>query len=530
MRLLVTFLLLTTVSGVSGFDLDSLLIQSVGGSEAYQRIVRMKSAYSEGDLLLNGTPGTFVSIQAPPDLTYSRLQLGSLVMTEGYDGQVGWTADLAGNPVIMSDVQTMESLRNAYIPSYSYLVEGWIPGGKEYRGIIQSYDQQLHEVAFYPLHQDTIIAHFDTETGRMTDYQVTLDDLAATITLGDYQQVDGVWMPFYSRLEAEGGTLAIEQRARVCEFDRELAPGQFSPPTTVYQAGFPEGQTSITAAIDYRAGHIKLQASVNGQKKGWFLLDTGAGATIIDAEFAADLNLPSAGSLPAKGATAYEQIEFVKIDSLLVGDLVLRDVKTGISDLEPLRIHGPGDVRFGGVIGYDFISQFPIMIDYGRQLLTIYNPDKFIAPDSGYPIPFQFYSRVPIVKGELLGIPTELLIDLGNPFGLILHRPFVEKNNLTRRLSDISEADKTFGGIGGSTQVRTAYVASFKMGDILLTSIRAILPEEGEGVVESEMLGGNVGNLILDNFRVLFDYKDQKMILYASEKPVESQNNTEATE
>lgn len=519
MRVLLTSIFLLIAGTATAIDLDSLLVQSVGGPAAYERIANMKSAYSEGDLLLNGTPGTFVSIQAPPDLMYSRIDLGSITMTQGYDGQVGWTTDLAGNPVIMSDLEVKETLKASFVPSYSYLIKDWIPGGKEYRGIVQNYDRRLHEVAFFPLNEDTVLAHFDVETGRMVDYQATQDELLATITLGEYQQVDGVWMPFYSRLETEDAPLVIEQRARVCEFDRELDPEQFSPPSTAYQAGFPEGKTSVTATIDYRAGHVKIQASVNGTKKGWFILDSGASASIIDSDFADDLGLPEVGSLPAKGATGYDQFRMVRIDSLLIGGLVLHGVTAGVSDLEMLRIHGPGEIRFGGVIGYDFISQFPIMIDYAARTLTVYNPDQFVAPDSGYALPFKFYMRVPVIQGELLGIPGDMLVDLGNPFGLILHKPFIDKHGLTRRLDNISPADQPVGGIGGITDASTAYIASFKMGDILLTSIRAILTEEGMGMVGSEQLAGNIGNLVLENFRVLLDYKDQQIVLYAKDQP-----------
>ena len=54
----------------------------------------------------------------------------------------------------------------------------------------------------------------------------------------------------------------------------------------------------------------------------------------------------------------------------------------------------------------------------------------------------------------------------------------------------------------------------FKIGDILIRSLRVILPEDSTGLSGSEEIDGNIGNLLLENFRVLFDYKRYRVIFY----------------
>ena len=103
---------------------------------------------------------------------------------------------------------------------------------------------------------------------------------------------------------------------------------------------------------------------------------------------------------------------------------------------------------------------------------------------------------------------------LPNALGLILHNRFIQNNSLLRQLDDVQENNKVFGGIGGAIGGKNAYAATFKMGDIMINSIRVILPDSSQGLAGSSKLAGNIGNMVLENFRVLFDYKNSRLIFY----------------
>ncbi len=172
----------------------------------------------------------------------------------------------------------------------------------------------------------------------------------------------------------------------------------------------------------------------------------------------------------------------------------------------------------GGMLGYDFLSRFPVLIDYSDSSLTVFDPDGFERPIGEIAVDFDLIMLIPSVKGKLNSIEGDFLIDLGNAFGLILHRNFVDKNNLEELLDDVQTNPGSIGGVGGQIAGKTAFAATFRFGDILLPSLRAMLPDEGLGLAGSEELAGNIGNMVLENFRILFDYERSQLVFYEVEE------------
>jgi hypothetical protein len=173
-------------------------------------------------------------------------------------------------------------------------------------------------------------------------------------------------------------------------------------------------------------------------------------------------------------------------------------------------------IPFGGVLGFDFLSRFPVMIDYANRVLTVYDPESFELPEGGSEVSFHLTMQVPTIEAELVGLKGDFLVDLGNAFGLVLHRGFVEEYGLDSLLGDVQPLSRSIAGVGGTVRGSSAFAASFAFGDIRIHSLRVVLPEEGEGLTGSEELAGNIGNLLLENFRLLFDYNNSRLVFYES--------------
>ncbi len=158
----------------------------------------------------------------------------------------------------------------------------------------------------------------------------------------------------------------------------------------------------VTVPFSYRNGHIYVVATVNGVKKGLFILDSGCSATIFHDEFVKGMNLLPAGSMPAKGVGGYESVALLRSDSIQIGPVTLFRQIGGSSDLSGI---GKGDtIPFGGILGYDFLSRFPILIDYHGETLTLFDPAQFSPPEGGTEVPFTLTMQVPTVKASLFGI------------------------------------------------------------------------------------------------------------------------------
>jgi len=515
MVLLSLFHFAVLISTATGIDLDSLLIETVGGREAFEKLAEVTSYHAEGTVFINSQQGHFVMEYASPDRVYLQVSIGELSLASAYDGKIAWQQDFNGAISQLGGFEERELVKQAYFQSYSYLYDDRLPGGKEYRETATIDNRPCHVVALFPLHVDTVLVYIDVETGLQRLSVSRLDDLKTRTYSSDYRPVGGILMPFVSRAEAVGAPIVSEFVVDTVILNPSVDSLLFKMPADGRKDfRFPESVSRVTIPFEFRAGHIYVKATVNGTKKVRLILDSGASANIFQESALDDLDLPVVGSIPARGIGGYEEVSLVRTDSVNVGRLTLLNQVAGLADLP---IGGPGGkdaVPFGGVLGFDFLSRFPVMIDYSNRILTVYDPEKFELPDGGNEIPFHLTMQVPTIRAELIGVQGDFLIDLGNAYGLVLHRKFVEEHGLDSLLGDIQPLARSMAGVGGAVRGNSAFAASFAFGDIRIYSLRVVLPEAGEGLTGSEELAGNIGNLLLERFRLLFDYSSSRLVFY----------------
>lgn len=519
MKKILILAFITVVSAqVVAFNLDSLLIVSIGGSGAYDSLKHLISYRTEGSVNLNGQHGRFVEYFVPPNRFHLKVSFDDFSLVQAYDGRTAWQMHPNGQVSELEGFEKRELLKNVYFEAFAYLFPDRLTGDKEYRGETVRDGQTYHEVAFYPMNSDTVLVYYDCRTGLRRLMVSRLDNINTLTHVDRYEEVSGILVPFYSKAAAEGVPLFSEFEVETVELNGQVDTSIFSMPAAVLaDYHFPEGAQYVEIPFEYHAGHIKLLVTINGRKRTWFILDSGASANILHKPVVDELNLPAVGALPARGLGGFEEVQLVKTDSISIGRLTLYNQVAGSLDLSLLSRPGMYGEDFGGLLGYDFLSRLPVMVNYQGATLIIYNPDRFEPPKGGVEVDFHLSMLVPTVRGELNGIPGDFIVDLGNAFGLIIHQRFVELHQLDRKLDDIRDNPRTFSGIGGGLAGKTAFAATFRIGDILIQSLRVILPDSSAGLTGSGQLAGNVGNLILENFKVLFDYKNSRLIFYEAD-------------
>lgn len=515
------FFSLLAISGspICAFNLDSLLVVSIGGPEAYDRLESLTSSHAEGSVNLNGLQGRFEQYFVPPDRFYVEVSFENFSLVQAYDGQTAWQRDHNGQMSQLQGYEKRELLKNIYFESFSYLFPDRFAGSKEYRGETVKEAQTYHEVAFYPLNTDTVLVYFDHKSGLRKLMVTRLDNFSTVTYVNRYHDVSGILIPFYSKAIAEEAGLFSEFLIDTVELNGPVDISIFSMPLVgAADYHFPPGTHFVEIPFEYHAGHIRLPVTINGNRQVWFILDSGCSANILNGSLVDEMNLRVMGRLPAKGVGGFEDVELVKTDSLSIGELTLYNQVAGCIDLSLLDRDRAESEHVGGLLGYDFLSRFPVMINYKDSMLTVFNPDHFEPTQGGIEVAFHLTMLVPTVRGELNGIPGDFIVDLGNAFGLIIHQRFARVNELEKKLDDIQDSLRAFGGIGGSLSGKTAFAATFKVGDILIQSLRVILPDSSAGLAGSQELAGNIGNLILENFNLLFDYKNSRLIFYDADR------------
>lgn len=505
-------LFLTAVRGF-GFNLDSLLVQSVGGPTAVEKLKSVATIYASGGATLTDMSGTFQIYVAIPDRFYMEMNLGPFTLVQAYDGVTAWQKDHNGMVGELSGFEKRTLLSQVYFQTYSFIFQDRLPGISEYLGTEEREGRSFHKVAFYPRLTDTVYSYFDVSSAHQTFDVLYLDNLEVVTEYSNHQIYDGVLTALTSRSEAEAAQVAVELTVDSLVFNAAIDEAVFQRPLSENDYRFPPETDSVQVPFVFVGGHIYIPGNVNGRRLK-FILDSGATANIFHRPALDGLHLKAVGQLPASGVAGWEMVDLVRTDSLVVGGLVMLDQIGGILDLSLLSRSQSDSVPFGGVMGYDFLSRFPLLIDYQKELLTIYNPETFEAPSGGHEVPFELTMQVPTVEAELIGFPGWYLIDLGNPFGLIVHREFSRRNDLLSLLNDVQDMAGSIGGVGGGLSGKNAHAATFALGDIMMSDLRVMLPDSGSGLAGSVELAGNIGNLLLGQFRVLFDYRARRIIFY----------------
>lgn len=503
--------------GATAFDVDSLLVRSVGGAAAVDTLQRVSSYYAHGFALVNGQPGEITEIIVPPDKLYLELSLQQFKIVQVLDGENAWQQDLNGRVADLSGFEKRELLRTAYFDTYSYVLKDRMAGGHAYLGDTSFGGLSYHKIAFYPLHQDTVIALFDEQTGLRYQTISMLDNIRTITTSENYLPISGVLVPMRQKAIAENAPISIEFVMDSVAFNVPVDASQFDRPGEAKRDfHFPAGQTSVTIPFEYINGHMYVTATINGRRKARFILDSGASATIFHSGTIGELNLPVVGSMPARGVAGFESAQLVRTDSLAIGPLTLYNQIGGSIDLSILEVQRRQGDRFGGVIGYDFLSRFPVMIDYQKSQLTVFDPASFVVPEGSHEIPFDLTMQIPTIDASIAGVTGKFLIDLGNAFGLILHPEFVLGTSLKSSLRPDTTKEGAVGGLGGG--VRAAYVTAptVQFGDIVLDSLPVMISGSSEGLTGSVEIDGNIGNQLLQRFVLLFDYSRQRLHLYPS--------------
>ena len=136
-------------------------------------------------------------------------------------------------------------------------------------------------------------------------------------------------------------------------------------------------QTSHETCVTFRLAGSKqalilLPVFVDGRGPYSFVLDTGAGSTVVSNELADALALPRRENQDGRGAAGKMTLVKSQLPSLTVGQETLESLPVSVTDLSFLgRAIG---VQVDGALGQSFLRHFVMTLDYARNALTLRRP------------------------------------------------------------------------------------------------------------------------------------------------------------
>ena len=499
-------------------------LEATGGVAVFQA---QQTLHLTGRINTMEFKGSFESWSEPPNRFLRRMSLGPLRTREGFDGTTGWRTDLNSKQVTILDGHDLESMRSdAYFENEMWAREGQ-GGGSVTRGTSALRDNVDYvSLDVKPPTGEGRRLWFNAKTGLPNRVVTRGDNVESDEWYSEYKTLGGRVRPTLMTAQEEGHRITWtrheEPDAESMIVDSAWAgptqdPARFAPPAD------PRGpltwlKTPGVASVPFRYGtqHVWIRASINGAPPADFLLDTGCSSTAIDGDYADQIGLKREGRFTVQGMGGYGEASFGRVATLRVGSeadgVTLRDLKVGIIDLGG----GHEEVmwrKMAGLVGYDFLSRFVVELDYDKGIVTFRDPATFAYAGKGKALDMQLMSGVPIVQATLGDSCTgDFLVDVGN-FGFDLHGSLVRRCQVVQAMQNRKQVQEYGVGVGDFFRNWVCRVDSLSLGPYRLRQPTAAMSLSRRGMVGSEQYAGNIGNSVLEHFKVTFDYAHRKLYL-----------------
>jgi predicted aspartyl protease len=488
-------------------------LEATGGKDSFLKIT---STHLVGSIEAFGLKGKVETWSQEPASSRTNTEIGPLKIMDGFDGTKAWRVDQSGKLMTLDGKELEDAKNNAYFDHEQWLRPGQGGGKVVVVKDSEAKDQDVLEVTAPDGRSQKF--YFDRKTALVTKIVRKRDQMTVNSTISDYRDAAGRKVPFTIRqqvVEMPMNDLTVKVETYETNVAVDAAVFQ-APVLSASDVTWLKTPGHAKLPFKYRGRHIWLTASINGQPPADFIFDTGASLTVIDSAYAAKVGLASEGRLQAQGAGSAGSAAFAQLHTLRVesaGDGVeLKDRKVAVLSVNPFL--APFFWRdVAGILGYDFITQFVVQVNYDDSTLTLHDPKTFKYSGNGAEVPFELAGTVPAVRMKIDGVYEGLFrLDVGSSATVDLHGPFVKANKL-RELYGKTGITVTSGGFGGTFQSLLVRMNEIELGPYTWKRPLVSLSGAESGALASEEFQGNVGNQILERFVCWFDYENKKLYL-----------------
>jgi predicted aspartyl protease len=258
---------------------------------------------------------------------------------------------------------------------------------------------------------------------------------------------------------------------------------------------------------------ILLPAHVNDRGPFEFILDTGAGTSLLSSDLAKQLDMKSIGSKEGQSAGGKVSVSLARVNSLVVGETKLEGVDVGIVDLS--HIAKTIGAKIDGDLGYNFLKHFRVTINYRDCELRLEDPKRVesFARGAKTQVPIRLASPAkPLILVDVHANgcgPFQFAIDTGTSTSAIT--PELAKQ-LGLQTSPVGP-----GTTGGApVDVQAGSLQSFQLGGAKIDNMAVVVADFFTmlNAAVGAKLDGIVGYNFLRDYKVVIDYPGEMLTLF----------------
>ncbi len=453
----------------------------------------------EGKAIRYGKEAPF-SLRFRPSGQFVTRAEGVLGESTGFDGRRGWAVGWGGIPRTL-ELEDLELNQLAvWVPTGRWLAE---EGPFEVELLEESEGSGTITLGL-KLKGGRLRARLDVERGTWLPATLRREGVAGIDEWRFEAYRDDLGFKYPGRTTTTiGGQAGSHEVRSIKPFDGPLPPA----PPPPRDARFDPDASPEIAVKRASTGHTLVRPRVDGADLGWFVLDTGAGQSAIAPAAAGKLNLERVGSVPMASAYATGPTAIYRGSSLALGPVRIAGPLFVEMDLEFLT--GPLGVAVSGIIGYDLISRCVVEIELARDSVRLIDPEKYEAPA----VPWRdliLHQRLPAVEARFEGERKGIFrLDLGAGGGagnVLFHAPAV------RELGLLGDRPVTRGELGGQ-EFAVGRIAWFELAGHRFENPQVLFFLGESGPAADAYLTGNIGARFLERFKIILDYRRDRIAL-----------------
>ena len=243
-----------------------------------------------------------------------------------------------------------------------------------------------------------------------------------------------------------------------------------------------------------------------------FILDTGSSGISLDSATVIEKKLVQEKSdISIVGIAGTRVLSFVKNATLNLPGLSVTGVDFHIANYEILtQTYG---IKVDGIIGYSFLRQFIVSINYDSLKIEVYSPGNFKYPRMGH-ILRPGFTRIPVVDvftKENRKMNSKYYFDIGAGLSLLMSEKFAKDSSFLsrKRKPVVSQVE----GLGGKAQMQLTIIKELKIGPYAFRRVPTYIFEDPNNVLAYPALAGLIGNDILRRFNTILNYPLREIYL-----------------
>ena len=475
-----------------------------------------RTQYFEGSLSLGGMQGNIRAWTEKPLRNRAEIEIGPISITQGDNGEMTWALDTNGKlqkTTRLDDITLKRREVQRRMAEYEHadpasdVFDAVLSGIEEVEGT----ECYVIEVA-NSINTDRHIYYIGVDGLMLRKSIDFVGENSSDKYYGDYRRVDGIMVAFYLREIPHQTGQAHEIAIARYESNPDIDPALFEPPE---EGGkdyrFTAGESAEDIPFRFVGNHLFIPVDVAGTERLW-VIDTGAGMSVIDKAFADELGLDPEGDLKGRGAGGTVDASFASLPPFELKGISFDEQTMAVIDMSEL-IRRIG-IDIAGILGFDFLSRFVTKVDYANELVSFYEPGSFEYTGGGALVDAHIEQGVFRVSATLDAVHSGTwLFDLGAGMthldgSYALREGYADENGVLAMGH----------GAGNEYQLKAVRADSIEIAGFRVYRPPVSFAYGGLDTVFTADRIGVLGNTLFRNFLMYIDYANEWVILERGEK------------